>query len=351
MAPSVRATELIRTPVMRTGNELLQATKPFAEEDRGKTWRLLVTTLLLMAVATAGTLLLPWWPAQLGVGVLLGLLTIRLFIFYHDYLHGALLRKSRAGDALMSLVGFYMLAVRSVWRETHNYHHKHNAKMLGSAIGSFPVVTRGMWKGMDARQRLAYRALRHPLVIFGGYLTVFLIGMTISPFKRAPKKHWGGPLAVLVHAGAFVAIGLGFGWVAAVSTVVIPASVAFGLGSYMFFVQHNFPDMQLRGRRDWDYTFAALRSSSMFDMGPVMHWFTGNIGYHHVHHLNHRIPFYNLPAAMAAIPELQDPGRTSWRPSDVLACLRLSVWDPDLGRMLTWDELDDAAVDAIPVRA
>ena len=326
---------------MRTGNELMQATKPFAVEDRAKTWRLLLVTVVVLTAFTAGALFLPWWWAQMLSGVFVGLTSIRLFIFYHDYLHGAILRKSPLGDRVMSLVGFYMLAVRSVWRETHNYHHKNNAKMLGSAIGSFPVVTVGMWRGLDPTRRRFYRAIRHPLAIFGGYLTVFLLGMTFSPFKRDAKKHWGGPVAVAVHVGAIVAIGLLVGWVAAIATVVLPATVAFGAGSYLFYAQHNFPDMQLRGRREWDYTFAAVRSSSMFDMGALMHWFTGNIGYHHVHHLNHRIPFYNLPAAMDAIPELQDPGRTSWRWKDIKATLALSVWDPDAGRMMTWAELRD----------
>jgi omega-6 fatty acid desaturase (delta-12 desaturase) len=71
-----------------------------------------------------------------------------------------------------------------------------------------------------------------------------------------------------------------------------------------------------------------------------MHWFTGNIGYHHVHHLNHKIPFYRLPETMAAMPELQDPHRTSWRPSDVMACLRLKVWDPASEQLIGWQELE-----------
>ena len=77
----------------------------------------------------------------------------------------------------------------------------------------------------------------------------------------------------------------------------------------------------------------------MFDMGPVGHWLTGNIGYHHVHHLNHRIPFYRLPEAMAAIPELQNPGRTSWHPREVMGCLRLALWDPEQERMLSFKEV------------
>jgi omega-6 fatty acid desaturase (delta-12 desaturase) len=134
-------------------------------------------------------------------------------------------------------------------------------------------------------------------------------------------------------------LSLWLGPINALCLLVIPLAVTHGMGTYLFYAQHNFPDMNLKSRREWDYTHAALRSSSMFDMPPLMHWLTGNIGYHHVHHLNHRIPFYRLPEAMASVPELQNPGRTSWRLRDVKACLDLAVWDPDRGRMLTYAEL------------
>lgn len=325
---------------MRTGSDLNIAIKPFQEEDRAKSWRLLGVTLGLLVATLVGIVLVPFWPAQLALGVLAGLIQIRAFIFYHDYLHGAIFHDSKAASAIFSAIGVYMLAVRSVWRETHNYHHKNNAKLIGSAIGSFPVVTVGMWNSMTPSQRRLYRILRHPITIFSGYFTVFLIGMTFAPFKRDPKAHWGGPVAVLVHLALIALSAWAFGWVTALCLVSVPAFVALGLGSYLFFAQHNFPDMKLKDRRSWDYTFAALKSSSMFEMSPVLHWFTGNIGYHHIHHLNHRIPFYRLPEAMAAIPELQSPGRTTWRPADIAACLRLAVWDPERDRMLTYEELD-----------
>ena len=75
-------------------------------------------------------------------------------------------------------------------------------------------------------------------------------------------------------------------------------------------------------------------------MPRILHWFTGNIGYHHVHHLNHRIPFYRLPEAMAAMPELQDPIRTSWHPVDVWGCLRIGLFDPERGEMISFSEAD-----------
>ena len=126
-----------------------------------------------------------------------------------------------------------------------------------------------------------------------------------------------------------------FGWLDAVCLCVAPLVVSHALGSYLFYVQHNFVDVKLRARNDWDYTHAALESSSMLVMSPLMHWFTGNIGYHHVHHLNHRIPFYKLPVAMADLECLQSPIRSSLRPGDIVRCLRLAMWDPTANRMIT----------------
>ena len=129
---------------------------------------------------------------------------------------------------------------------------------------------------------------------------------------------------------------------AALFGIVVPSFVSSAAGAYLFYAQHNFPGIELKDRREWTYHHAALKCSSMFDMSPVMHWFTGNIGYHHIHHLNHKIPFYRLPETMAAMPELQSPYRTTWRPSDMWACLRLKVWDAEQGRLITWAELEEA---------
>mgnify|MGYP000588424242 CR=1 FL=1 len=113
-----------------------------------------------------------------------------------------------------------------------------------------------------------------------------------------------------------------------------PLNVAFVTGAYLFYAQHNFEGVRLRGRHEWEFTHAALEASSYMPMGPVMRWFTANIGYHHVHHLNSRIPFYRLPEAMSALPELQHPGITRLRPQNIAACLRLKLWDADAQQMV-----------------
>ncbi len=106
------------------------------------------------------------------------------------------------------------------------------------------------------------------------------------------------------------------------------------MGAYLFYVQHNFPSVTFRVRNEWTYEYAALESSSYMKMGVVMRWFTANIGYHHIHHINAKIPFYRLPETMAAIPELQAAKTTSFALRDVLNCFRLKFYDAEKNRMV-----------------
>jgi len=322
----------------RTGPALIKASIAFEGEQRGRTWLLFLSTLCVYGMFLAAVFFAEWWPAKVLAACLAGLVIVRIFIFYHDALHGAIFRKSRVGQWCMSAIGIHVLAVRSVWKETHDYHHQHNAQIATASIGSYPVLTTQQYRRATPAQRRAYRMARHPLTMAAGLLTVFMLGMVGSAFRRSPGRHWMGPVALVLQLGAFIALGVTLGWLNAVCMLLIPAVVAMAAGSYLFYAQHNFPSVQLHRRRDWNYVQAALTSSSLFEMGPVMHWLTGNIGFHHVHHLNHRIPFYRLKEAMRAMPELQAAGRTSWRIRDVRACLAQAIWDPDLGRMRTWKE-------------
>ncbi len=328
---------------MRSGSELVRASQPYAQEDLTKTWVLFAQTFLAFSGLWVAIILAPYAWLQLALSVVLGLVGVRMFIFYHDYCHGAAFRKSRVGAALMGAVGFYTLAVPSVWRETHNYHHRNNAKLTGSWIGSYPTVSLRMYRVLKPAQRRQLRLIRHPLSMLGGLFTTFMIGMSIAPFQRDRAQHKLAPVALVVWWLVFGGLSWAVGVWTALMLWVLPTALHSALGSYLFYAQHNFPGVELKGRREWEFSHAALRCSSFFEMSPLMHWFTGNIGYHHVHHLNHRIPFYRLPEAMAEMPELADPIRTSWRPSDILACLNCSVWDAEAGRMVSFAEADAAA--------
>jgi omega-6 fatty acid desaturase (delta-12 desaturase) len=303
----------------------------------------MLSTAFLLALTLAGTLWNFHLAAQLVCSVLSGLLLIRLFVIYHDQQHHAILPHSRLAEGLMRVFGILALSPSSVWRHSHNHHHNHNSKLRGSHIGSFPIMTSAQYLKSSRQDRLLYLAMRHPLTILFGYFTTFLYGMCLAPFLENPKEHWDGLLAIIVHVAIGVALFFGFGWPAVLLTQTIPHLVMYALGTYLFYAQHNFPDVSFNEKAGWTYEKAALESSSYLRMGPIMAWFTGNIGYHHIHHLNAKIPFYRLPEAMAGMPELQAPKITTFHPAEVWRCLRLKVWDVAAQKMVPLPERPEAA--------
>jgi omega-6 fatty acid desaturase (delta-12 desaturase) len=328
---------------LRSGNELMRATKPFSKEVLWRSWYGLASSIVVWAGLMAAVVAFPLWAKPIP-SFILGFAIVRLFVIYHDYCHGAVFRKTKIVRPVMAAIGWYTMAVPSVWRESHNYHHANNSKLTGSSIGSYPIVSLGVYKVLKDDKRRQLKVVRHPLFMAFGIVTTFFVGMSISPFLRDKKQHWAAPVAVGVWWGTFAALWLFFGWAIAVFALLIPGILSCAIGSYLFYAQHNFPGARFQGRREWEFTRAALESSSMFDMHPITHWFTGNIGFHHIHHLNHQIPWYRLPEAYQALPELQNPGRTSWAFSDIAACLRCHVWDPEVGRMVSFQEADQSLV-------
>ena len=321
----------------RTEKELLVATRPFTVEDPGQSRRAVLSTFALLAALVAGAALAPGWPLRAAFAVAEGFVVVRAFCLFHDVQHGALLRGSRLARAFFWCFGQLILVPATVWRETHNYHHAHTAQLVGSHIGSYPLTSPRLYAALPKWKRWLYRAARHPLNLALAGLTVFLLGMCLKPFVRAPLKHPSAlllPLVVAALAAAATFAGRPdvflFAW-------ALPMSLAFAMGAYLFYAQHNFPAAKVAPRETWSVSGAALESSSYMPMGPVMQWCTANIGYHHVHHLNAAIPFYRLPEAMAGVEELQHPGTTTLRPADVVACLRLKLWDPDARALVGLD--------------
>jgi acyl-lipid omega-6 desaturase (Delta-12 desaturase) len=320
---------------MRTANALVRATRPFAREVRWRSWwHFWSTGAALVGLLGLTCLEAPWW-WRLPRGVLAGLTMVRMFALYHDHQHGTILRGSAVADLLLGAYGVLLLTPPSIWRRTHRYHHSHNGRLQAAGIGSFRVMTTRAFARASWRLRLAYALSRHPLTILAGYATVFLYGMCVRPLLLRPRQHADAALALLLHAALVTALAVCAPGVL-LWTLLVPLWVATALGSYLFYAQHNFPRAQFQEKGAWDYAAAALAGSSYIPMNPALRWFTGNIGYHHVHHVNARIPFYRLPEAMAGLKELQSPGVTAHTPRGVYRCLRLKLWDPEQRRLVNF---------------
>ncbi len=314
--------------------ELIAATKRFAKDQLRTSWWSVISSGGLLLLALAGTLWNFDLAARIGCSVLAGFLLMRCFVIYHDQQHYAILSKSKVAERLMQVFGILAITPSSVWRSSHNHHHKHNSKLRGSNIGSFPIMTKDEYLRSSRGRRFAYLFVRHPLTILFGYVFMFLFGMCLNPFLNYPRRHLDCLVAMIVHVGIGAALVLCGGWTALVLTLLVPFFITYATATYFFYAQHNFPGVTFIDQGGWTYEKAAMESSSFMRTGPLMRWFTANIGYHHVHHLNARIPFYRLPEGMREIPELQHPKTTSLHPADIMRCLRLKVWDVAQQRMV-----------------
>jgi omega-6 fatty acid desaturase (delta-12 desaturase) len=321
--------------LVRTGRELLLATKPFAVDSTIQSWWHVVSTACFLAAALTGAVINFHWVAKVVCSVAAGLLMVRMFVIYHDQQHHAILPCSRLAEVLMRLYGLFILSPSSIWRSSHNHHHNHNSKLRGAHIGSFPILTREQFEKASAGRRFKYLFMRHPLTILFGYVFIFLFGMCVYPFFNNPREHYDSMIAFVLHVVLVTFVTICLGAQALVLAIVVPYFIATAVGCYLFYAQHNFPTVTFNDNAGWTYERAALTSSSYMKMNWLMAWVTANIGYHHVHHLNARIPFYRLPEVMKALPELQAAKTTSLHPVEVWRCLRLKVWDAAAQRMVS----------------
>jgi len=319
---------------MRTGKELILATKPYTTDNPGKSWWYIISTALLLKFVLAGTVWNYHLIGKIVCSIFAALLILRFFVIYHDQQHHAILPKSKLAEALMWVFGILVLSPSSIWRSSHNHHHNHNSKLKGSHIGSFPIMTKEQFLKSSKSKRMKYLFMRHPLTILFGYVFMFLFGMCLYPFFNNPREHFDCLIAFIVHIIIVVAVTYFFGVTALFLTILIPFFISQAIGTYLFYAQHNFPGVTFKDNAGWTYEAAALESSSYMKTSKLMAWFTGNIGYHHIHHLNSHIPFYRLPEVLRDMPELQNPKTTSLHPMEIIRCLRLKVWDVEAQQMV-----------------
>ncbi len=311
------------------GHALIKKTLPFIRENRARSWWVLLSTTTLYAACLAVAAWPFFWPIRLAAAHRRRDDPCRLFIIYHDHQHGTILRGSWLANAIMTAFGVMTLNPPSTWNASHNHHHKHNGKIRSASIGSFPVMTVANYKKASRKEKYFYAFSRHWLTIFFAWFTVFLFAMTLGSLIRKPKEHIDCLVAVILHIALWVVMILFATPSAIVFAFIVPLTISSAMGAYLFYIQHNFPTVDLGDQSEWDYVFAALRSSSFLDTSRWLHWFTGNIGYHHIHHLNARIPFYRLPEAMKALPELPIPQRrTALNPLSKFSLLRLRLRTP-----------------------
>jgi acyl-lipid omega-6 desaturase (Delta-12 desaturase) len=260
---------------------------------------------------------------------------VRTFAVFHDCAHGSHLPSKRANRYVGRLLGMFVLSPFQRWRHDHAIHHATSGDLERRGVGDIITLTVGEYRERGLGGRLAYRAIRNPVVMFGlGPVIAMVIGPRIPTRSQRPRfRHsvLGTDVALLVIIG-------GLCWLIGYQSFLIvwaPSAILAGsVGIWLFYVQHQFEDAYWQSAADWSYSDAALRGSSYLKLPAVMQFMVGNIGLHHVHHLNPRIPNYNLQRAHDDNPIFhQVPTLTL---GAALHTVRLKLWDEERRKLVTF---------------
>jgi omega-6 fatty acid desaturase (delta-12 desaturase) len=279
---------------------------------------------LLLAVPTAGFM-------------------VRLFIVQHDCGHGSFFRSRAANNTVGSMLGVLSLTPYDYWRKTHAIHHATSGNLDHREFGDIRTLTVNEYLARSRWGRFTYRLYRSPVVLFLiGPAFQFIIKHRFPlDLPRSWKREWASVLwtnlaIVAILAVVWMTIGI-----KAFLMVQLPISLVAGAaGVWLFYIQHQFEDTYWEKDPTWSYNDAALGGSSYYDLPRVLHWFTGNIGVHHVHHLSSRIPNYRLQKCFRENPELQKaPRLTLWQS---VRCAQLKLWDEEGGRLIGFGDLTRA---------
>jgi omega-6 fatty acid desaturase (delta-12 desaturase) len=280
---------------------------------------------------------LSWW-LTLPLAVLGGGLLVRTFIIFHDCGHGSFFQ-SRIANAFWGFFsGLLTFTPYYQWRWEHAIHHGAAGDLDRRGVGDIWTLTVQEYLESSRWKRFAYRLARNPIVLFVlAPLFLFMVWQRFpSPKASRRERHsvWWLNLAILGKAVAMSAV---FGILPYLLIQLTMMVVAGAAGVWMFYVQHQFEDAYWERGANWDYTEAALKGSSFYKLPRILQWFTGNIGYHHIHHLSPRIPNYHLERCHQADPMFQDV-----KPVTLLSSLKsmtFRLWDESAKKLVGFRHL------------
>lgn len=313
------------------------------EYQQPSLWRAvmqLVDTLGLYALLwylTWRSLTVSYWLA-LGLAILAGGVLVRVFIIFHDCGHGSFFRSQRANDIVGFIAGVLTFTPYYHWRWEHAIHHASAGNLDKRGTGDVWTMTVQEYIAATRWTRFRYRLARNPFVLFLiAPLLLFIVLQRFPSRDANPRErhsvYWMD-LAILVMVAGMSAL-IGFKAYLLIQLTVM--AVASGAGIWMFYVQHQFEDVHWERGEEWDFTDAALRGSSYYKLPKILQWFTGNIGFHHIHHLSARIPNYNLERCHRELLLAQDV-----KPITLLSSLKslsLRLWDEESKQLVGYREM------------
>ncbi|MRX72489.1 fatty acid desaturase [Bacillus lacus] len=313
---------------------------PYEKSDTWHSVRQIINTIgpfVLLWVLAYYSLSVSYLLTLVIAAVAAGFLT-RIFIIFHDCCHHSFFKNRKANKILGTITGIMTLFPYSQWQHSHSVHHASSGNLDKRGIGDIWVLTVNEYLASSFWVKLAYRLYRNPFVMFVlGPIFVFLLQ---NRFNRRGAR-WKERLNLYVTnvsiAGVVALLCYLIGWQAFL-LVQLPIFMISGtLGVWLFYVQHTFEDSYFEESDEWEYVRAAVEGSSYYKLPKLLQWLTGNIGYHHVHHLSPRVPNYKLEAAHKNTDPLQHVPTITLKTS--LESLKYKLWDEDKKKFVTYRDV------------
>jgi len=261
---------------------------------------------------------------------------VRTFIIFHDCGHGSFFKSQRANDWMGVVTGILTFTPYYRWKHAHAIHHATSGDLDRRGVGD--VYTMTLQEYLDAPwwKKVGYRVMRNPFAMFLiGSMLMFVVVERIPPLKG--KRDISSVLWTnLALAVIVTAMGLGFGWRAYLTVHLLVLFFGTTAGVWLFYVQHQFQGVYWERHSQWNYFKASLQGSSFYKLPAVLQWFSGNIGFHHIHHLGAKIPSYNLARAYRENPVFHIKPLTLL---SSLACLKWRLYDEANRRLAGWEVL------------
>lgn len=333
---------------MHSRSSALPSTSPSVAEWKGivaefqspstskAVWQL-VNTLGLYAVVWAAmffSVKFSWWMTAPLVVVASGLL-VRVFIIFHDCGHGSFFKSRVANDVVGFITGVLTFTPYHHWRWEHSLHHACSGDLDRRGTGDLWTLTVQEYLAASHWTRLCYRLARSPIVLFLiAPVFLFIIRERFPSTEAKPRERrsvWAMNAALLAMV---VTLSWAFGAKEYVIIQLLITTISGAFGVWLFFVQHQFDGVYWERNSEWDFTAAALRGSSFYRLPRFLQWFSGNIGYHHIHHLSPRIPNYNLERCHESHPVFKQVKALTLIGS--LKLIQFHLWDEQCGKLVSF---------------
>ncbi|AZB44393.1 fatty acid desaturase [Bacillus sp. FJAT-42376] len=301
---------------------------PFEKSSVKSSVRQLINTFppfFLLWFAAYQSLSLSYW-LTLALSIIASGFVIRIFIIFHDCCHQSFLKTRKGNDILGIISGVITLFPYEKWKRAHSIHHATSSNLNKRGTGDIWVLTVDEYVSSSFWRKVGYQLYRNPFIMFGlGPIYLFLISNRFNRKGARKKERLNTYLINMLIAGTYALLCWAIGWQAFLLVQLPIVFVSGALGIWLFYVQHQFEDSYYENEEEWDYVKAAVDGSSYYKLPKVLQWVTGNIGFHHVHHLSPRVPNYNLEKAHRLTPPLHKATTITLLSS--LKSLRFHLWD------------------------